>query len=75
MFHAEGQTDMGQLIVGFPNFVKEPKNRSHGFRSAERRGNNPSLILLPQPNTRSEQRIELIELNPYRTNVKNRVSS
>jgi len=59
------QTDMRQLIVVFPNFVKAPKSRSHGFKPAERGGKNPSLILLSPPNTRSKQRIELIALALY----------
>ena len=58
------QTDKRQLIVAFPNFVKAPKNRSHGFRPAERGGNNPSLILLSPPNTNSKQRIELVAPAP-----------
>ena len=26
LFHADGQTDMTELIVGFGNFVNAPKN-------------------------------------------------
>ena len=74
-FHAERQTDMMKLTVAFHNFANATKNSvarklSIFVHPQEKEG---SCVIMGNPQKRVH--VNSCHINPYRTNVENRVSS